>query len=188
MVVDWSDPEWEYASLGDCAITLRHIAAADPTAPPERRQSFKTRAPADVVTSVYRMWDSRGDLLYVGVTCRHGDRIHEHLLSKPWFKKVAEIEWEEYPCRLDAMFAEAEAINRERPRYNKQIPAPRWWVKLPQSVEKEQRESLDKQAQKHFGMTGDELLHMWRTGDIAKDDDRLFVVSNLLAAVMAQDD
>lgn len=68
--------------------------------------------------ALYRMYDERGKLLYVGITGDAGQRFGEHSLKR-WFPLVAEIKLEWLPHEAAARLAERRAISTERPRYNK---------------------------------------------------------------------
>jgi hypothetical protein len=70
-------------------------------------------------TAVYRIYDTSGTLLYVGM----GDgraRIKSHLKSKPWRHDIdptrTAVEW--FNTRAEATAAEKAAIRAERPRHN----------------------------------------------------------------------
>lgn len=70
-------------------------------------------------TAVYRIYDSAGVLLYVGM----GDgraRIKSHLKSKPWRHDIdstkTAVEW--FDTRAEASAVETAAIRAERPRHN----------------------------------------------------------------------
>lgn len=69
-------------------------------------------------TDVYRAFDASGRLLYVGVTARLNQRIHEHRSTKDWWSEVAEIQSETYPGRATALAVEHSAVANERPIYN----------------------------------------------------------------------
>ena len=69
-------------------------------------------------TAIYRLFDSEGQLLYVGISDRPEVRWTEHALSKNWWHLVAHqsIDW--LPTRTVALAAEAEATKNERPLFN----------------------------------------------------------------------
>lgn len=75
-------------------------------------------------TLVYRHYDARGRLLYVGITRRGVERWEEHAADKPWFELVATSRCEEHPSRAAALYAEAVAIRDEHPVYNICRPDP----------------------------------------------------------------
>lgn len=68
--------------------------------------------------ALYRMYDERGRLLYVGITGDLGKRLGQHSFKR-WFPLVEKItlEWKE--TRASALLSESRAIVAERPRYNK---------------------------------------------------------------------
>lgn len=74
-------------------------------APPER-------------TALYRLYDTSGTLLYVGVTNDLRRRGEIHSNNQPWWHLVAgqRVEW--FPDRLAAEAAEVTAIKDESPRFN----------------------------------------------------------------------
>jgi predicted GIY-YIG superfamily endonuclease len=68
--------------------------------------------------ALYRMYDERGRLLYVGITGDLGKRLGEHSFKR-WFPLVEDIKLEWKETRASALLAESRAIIAERPRYNK---------------------------------------------------------------------
>jgi predicted GIY-YIG superfamily endonuclease len=79
---------------------------------------------------LYRLRDSSGDLLYVGVTNSIPARFAHHASRKPWWSEVADCQVTFYPDRTSLMQAEDAAIRSESPRYNIQKnggrPLPVW--------------------------------------------------------------
>lgn len=71
-------------------------------------------------TALYRLFDTEGRLLYVGIAFNPDSRWAGHSASKSWWPDVAEkrIEWHE--TRSAAVAAERAAIAAELPLYNKQ--------------------------------------------------------------------
>jgi DNA-directed RNA polymerase specialized sigma24 family protein len=69
-------------------------------------------------TALYRLFDTEGRLLYVGIAFDPADRWRGHASTKSWWHEVArrEVEWRD--TRSAALRAEAEAILTERPLYN----------------------------------------------------------------------
>ena len=67
--------------------------------------------------ALYRFFDGRGVLLYVGITC-HPSRRWERHRERPWWTEVARIEVESLPDRASALAAERRAIIDGAPRYN----------------------------------------------------------------------
>jgi predicted GIY-YIG superfamily endonuclease len=69
-------------------------------------------------TALYRLFDARGALLYVGVTGDPTRRFRDHRTKKDWWQEVARhsVEWFESEWR--ALQAEVQAIATEAPRHN----------------------------------------------------------------------
>lgn len=67
---------------------------------------------------LYRMFDSEGVLLYVGISNGVTRRINQHIQTKAWFASVALTTFEHYATREDAILYEKVAIRTERPAYN----------------------------------------------------------------------
>ena len=68
---------------------------------------------------LYRHFDAAGKLLYVGVTrnVRLRNNCHNH--TSPWWRDVSSTSVEELPTRGDALKAEENAIETERPIHNR---------------------------------------------------------------------
>lgn len=73
-----------------------------------------------VRTALYRLFDSSGTLLYVGVSVSPEQRWLHHAEHKSWWPKVTRIEFAWHPTRAEALRREADAIRTEKPRYNVQ--------------------------------------------------------------------
>lgn len=70
-------------------------------------------------TTLYRILDAQGQLLYVGMSGRlYLDRFYEHEDDKPWWREARTIQLTHYSTRREALEAELFAIQTERPRYN----------------------------------------------------------------------
>jgi excinuclease UvrABC nuclease subunit len=67
---------------------------------------------------MYRIFDSRGFLLYIGSTDNLERRIAQHKRETPWIRKASKYTWEEYETKEGAVSAEYRAISVEGPRYN----------------------------------------------------------------------
>jgi excinuclease UvrABC nuclease subunit len=67
---------------------------------------------------VYRMYDSKGDLLYIGKSQSFLSRVQQHAETKTWWTEVANISVTHYPCRCTTEDAERDAIRAEKPKYN----------------------------------------------------------------------
>ena len=71
--------------------------------------------------ALYRCYDSAGALLYVGVSGDVKIRASRHKSASPWFCAVRKMTVTWYDWREDALDAEAWAIFREKPQFNKKI-------------------------------------------------------------------
>jgi predicted GIY-YIG superfamily endonuclease len=69
-------------------------------------------------TSLYRLHDAQGGLLYVGIAGNPGRRFQEHAGTKAWWGQVSWVHVEHYPTRTEAEAAEITAIRAERPKHN----------------------------------------------------------------------
>lgn len=67
---------------------------------------------------LYRMFDSEGRLLYVGITMSPQIRLRDHRIQKPWFSEVVQIALEHFGSREELEAAERSAVRVESPRYN----------------------------------------------------------------------
>lgn len=83
-------------------------------------------------TAVYRLYDSEGNLLYVGIASHVKRRLYQHATDKTWWLLVATAKVEWFSGRGAAEREEARAIEQEAPRFNArkdpvtgQIRAPR---------------------------------------------------------------
>lgn len=73
----------------------------------------------DPPTTLYRLFDAAGELLYVGISGNWADRFGHHANHQSWWPHVAKITLEVFPTRPEAAKAEAAAIEQEHPRYNR---------------------------------------------------------------------
>ena len=77
-------------------------------------------APGTTVHALYRFRNSAGRVIYIGITNNPERRFAQHAESKPWWDEVVTREICFYPSRITLAAAEVQAIQRERPLYNKQ--------------------------------------------------------------------
>lgn len=68
---------------------------------------------------LYRHFDSKGRLLYVGISLSTAHRLAGHRKASPWFNSIAWIEVERFATREEALNAELQAIRTEWPIWNK---------------------------------------------------------------------
>lgn len=73
-------------------------------------------------TTLYRYFDSDGQLLYVGITKNQFDRFASHSKNSQWFSQIATATFEHLDTREQALVAETNAIGTELPKYNKAGP------------------------------------------------------------------
>ncbi len=71
-------------------------------------------------TQLYRHFDKKGTLLYVGIAVCSFERLKCHRFThKQWFRRIASITIEHYRTVKTARAAELEAIRTEAPLFNK---------------------------------------------------------------------
>ena len=69
---------------------------------------------------IYRLYNEKDQLLYVGITNDVNRRMAEHRASQEWFGLVVREEREKFICdRSEIEAQERRAIKREKPIYNK---------------------------------------------------------------------
>lgn len=186
------------------ALRLAELEESDGFAVEPRRTP--RRKPASEPTSVYRLFDADDRLLYVGITNRGFHRLHQHSKDKAWWPQVTRATFEHLPNRDAALQCEATAITREKPVHNILVPPvderemPVRLRTLDEGLVRAQGDItlygslldrdevlrlLGRQTKKHFGMSADEFLAAFRAGEIARDDERLRYVGNLLSQIEA---
>jgi excinuclease UvrABC nuclease subunit len=69
-------------------------------------------------TFLYRHFDSKGRLLYVGISLSVLMRLNAHAHNSRWFEKIDNVKIERFRSRKMALAAEAEVIRSEKPLYN----------------------------------------------------------------------
>lgn len=72
-----------------------------------------------MTTTLYRTFDDRGRLLYVGVSFGPFLRLEQHEKNASWTRYVATITLERYGSREEAEAAEKRAIQEEDPVFNR---------------------------------------------------------------------
>ena len=70
------------------------------------------------MTTLYRLYDNAGELLYIGIAEHWPTRMTQHARDKVWFKDVADVKIIEYETREQAERAECKAIKNEHPLHN----------------------------------------------------------------------
>lgn len=71
-------------------------------------------------TALYRLYDARGWLLYVGITGDPDARFAQHKADKPWWREVVSKSVEWHGTREAAAAAEIAAIRSSEPKYNRE--------------------------------------------------------------------
>ena len=71
-----------------------------------------------IATFLYRHFDKKGRLLYVGITANLASRTTAHMKRSQWAKDIARTTSELFPTRIKAAIAELQAIDKEKPIYN----------------------------------------------------------------------
>jgi len=69
-------------------------------------------------TQLYRHYDKDDNLLYVGISLSAYARLSQHKLHSEWAKESAKMTIENFNNRNDALRAEKNAIEIEKPRFN----------------------------------------------------------------------
>jgi hypothetical protein len=69
-------------------------------------------------SSLYRIYDHSGRLLYVGVSINPFERLRTHAIQRSWWVDVCSIQIEFYPCNNAALDAELKCIREEAPKHN----------------------------------------------------------------------
>ncbi len=68
---------------------------------------------------LYRHFDSKGVLLYVGISLSAIERLRRHRQSKShWANSISNVTIESFPSRESVMRAESNAVRSERPLHN----------------------------------------------------------------------
>lgn len=88
-----------------------------------------TKAATGRRAAVYRLYDAEGTLLYIGSAYDPAVRCKAHR-EKPWWPQVARRAEEWFEHRNSAFTAEAAAIRREAPMFNR-IQAPEYGKEAP---------------------------------------------------------
>ncbi|MWA08798.1 GIY-YIG nuclease family protein [Streptomyces sp. BA2] len=91
----------------------RRLQKAQEAARAEAREAADNRR-----TSVYRLRNEQGDLLYVGISATPPQRWAKHATEKEWWPEVVDLSLEWFATRTEALAMEAFAIRTEKPRYN----------------------------------------------------------------------
>lgn len=88
-------------------------------------------------TDLYRHFDSKGVLLYVGISLYAIHRLSQHKKTAHWFEDLVRVDIEKFPSRRLASWAEYNAIQNENPLWNIQRKAKRSNAQISAQIEKE---------------------------------------------------
>lgn len=88
------------------------------------------------MTSIYRVWDADGVLLYIGISNDWFRRLNQHAIA-PWWQDMAAFHSDLIPEGEDPREVERLAIQSEHPFYNvmwavprpAEMPIPEGWVR-----------------------------------------------------------
>lgn len=69
---------------------------------------------------LYRAFDSDGQLLYVGISGKWSERLHQHERDSAWMQLTDYVKIERFDTREEVAEAERFAVQTEKPVYNKQ--------------------------------------------------------------------
>jgi hypothetical protein len=106
----------EASRLTDPTIIARVVALV--RGEPEPAPADARVTPGDL-TTLYRVYDGAGQLLYAGITDRQGfSRFEEHDYERPWWFEARVIKLTHYATRPEALEAELVVIHTEKPKYN----------------------------------------------------------------------
>lgn len=98
----------------------RYIETGDAGQPPAAPSALpvKRPAPSPGPTQLYRHFDASGTLLYVGISLGVMHRLAQHMSGSPWTADIARVEVMRFETRAEALRAEREAIQIEKPLHN----------------------------------------------------------------------
>jgi predicted GIY-YIG superfamily endonuclease len=69
-------------------------------------------------TTLYRHYDKSNNLLYVGISLSHLQRLGQHSTNSHWFTKISNVTVKHFDTRQEAIEAERNAIRSEKPLHN----------------------------------------------------------------------
>ena len=68
---------------------------------------------------LYRHFDQKGDLLYIGISLSSIHRLASHLRHSEWALEIRTVVLERFASRREALIAEERAIKSENPKFNR---------------------------------------------------------------------
>lgn len=81
-------------------------------------RAFAAEVEPDSATALYRFYDEKDRLLYIGITDDLLVRLKSHILASSWMDYAARAAIERCPTRKEAADAETAAIKAEQPLFN----------------------------------------------------------------------
>ena len=91
--------------------------------------------------ALYRHFDATGILLYVGISFHPLVRTKQHSAVSWWTDQIANITIEYFPTRMEAMAAEAKAVQEENPLHNIKLRKPKPTVRIAEVVKERAEEA-----------------------------------------------
>jgi hypothetical protein len=89
----------------------------------DKKSDERKAEPVGPKVALYRHFNARGRLLYVGISANPINRLLDHMYGSAWVSEIARIEIAWCVDRFDAVKQEARAVKDERPLWN-QVHAP----------------------------------------------------------------
>jgi len=68
---------------------------------------------------LYRAFDNQNQLLYIGISGKWSERLHAHEKTSEWMEQTETVKIEKFSDRASVEQAEVNAIQAERPIYNR---------------------------------------------------------------------
>lgn len=81
---------------------------------------LEQRVPGQTQVShyLYRLYNDKDELLYIGISKSAIHRLHQHLETQPWAEQIAKQTIERFASRQKLESAERKAILKEKPKHN----------------------------------------------------------------------
>ena len=67
---------------------------------------------------LYHHYNSKNELLYVGISLNALNRLISHKHTSSWFGEIALIKIKHYPSKREVMAAEKKEVQTKKPKYN----------------------------------------------------------------------
>ena len=102
---------------GISAPTVQNEVA--PKSEEKKPKAAKSRKVLDGPTHLYKHYDRRSRLLYVGISLSALQRLIQHRVDAEWFNEIHMIVVEKFPTREKALREETKLIKKHKPPFNK---------------------------------------------------------------------